>query len=100
MLVFLQALHGQPPRAKLGRRADALREIERLDERARLGFAEAYEQAQIHATLGEIDQACAALARAVTDHSLLVNWMRLEPRLDPLRGSQCYVDAERKLYKQ
>jgi tetratricopeptide (TPR) repeat protein len=72
--------------------------FERLDERASRGFAEAYEQAQIYATLGDIDQACAALARAVTDHSLLVNWMRLEPRLDPLRGSQCYADAERKLY--
>jgi tetratricopeptide (TPR) repeat protein len=84
--------------AKLGRRDDALRELERLDERARRGFAVAYEQAQILATLGDIDQACAALARAVTDHSLLVNWMRLEPRLDPLRGSQCYADAERKLY--
>ena len=53
---------------------------------------------EIHATLGDIAEACAALARAVTDHSLLVNWMRLEPRLDPLRGSQCYADAERKLY--
>jgi tetratricopeptide (TPR) repeat protein len=84
--------------AKLGRRDDALRELERLDERARRGFAVAYEQAQIHATLGDIDEACAALSRAVTDHSLLVNWMRLEPRLDPLRGSQCYADAERKLY--
>jgi len=29
---------------------------------------------------------------------VLVNWMRLEPRLDPLRGSHCYADAERKLY--
>jgi len=84
--------------AKLGKRDDALRELARLDERARLGFAVAYEQAQIYATLGEIPQACTALARAVTDHSLLVNWMRLEPRLDPLRGSQCYADAERKLY--
>jgi len=84
--------------AKLGRRDDALRELERLDERARRGFAMAYEQAQIYATLGEIAQACTALTRAVTDHSLLVNWMRLEPRLDPLRGSQCYADAERKLY--
>jgi tetratricopeptide (TPR) repeat protein len=84
--------------AKLGRRDDALRELERLDERARRGFAVAYEQAQIYATLGEISQACTALVRAVTDHSLLVNWMRLEPRLDPLRGSQCYADAERKLY--
>ena len=84
--------------AKLGRRDDALREIERLDERARRGFAVAYEQAQIYATLGDIAQGCAALTRAVTDHSLLVNWMRLEPRLDPLRGSQCYADAEQKLY--
>jgi DNA-binding winged helix-turn-helix (wHTH) protein/tetratricopeptide (TPR) repeat protein len=84
--------------AKLGRRDEALRELARLDERARRGFAVAYEQAQIYATLGDIPQACAALARAVTDHSLLVNWMRLEPRLDPLRGSQCYADAERKLY--
>jgi tetratricopeptide (TPR) repeat protein len=84
--------------AKLGQREDALRELERLDERARRGFAVAFEQAQIYATLGDIAQACTALARAVTDHSLLVNWMRLEPRLDPLRGSQCYADAERKLY--
>jgi DNA-binding winged helix-turn-helix (wHTH) protein/tetratricopeptide (TPR) repeat protein len=84
--------------AKLGRRDDALREIERLDERTRRGFAMAYEKAQIYATLGDIVQACTALALAVTDHSLLVNWMRLEPRLDPLRGSQCYADAERKLY--
>ena len=84
--------------AKLGRRDDALRELARLDERARGGFAVAFEQAQIHATLGDIDEACAALTRAVTDHSLLVNWMRLEPRLDPLRGSQCYAEAERKLY--
>ena len=84
--------------AKLGRRDDAVRELERLDERARRGFAVAYEQAQIHATLGDTAAGCAALARAVTDHSLLVNWMRLEPRLDPLRGSQCFADAERKLY--
>jgi DNA-binding winged helix-turn-helix (wHTH) protein/tetratricopeptide (TPR) repeat protein len=84
--------------AKLGMRDDALRELARLDERARRGFAVAYEQAQIYATLGDITKGCAALTRAVTDHSLLVNWMRLEPRLDPLRGSQCYADAERKLY--
>ena len=86
--------------AKLGRREDALREVARLDERARRGFAVAYEQAQIYATLGDVEKACDALKRAVTDHSLLVNWMRLEPRLDPLRGSRCYTDAERELYSK
>jgi DNA-binding winged helix-turn-helix (wHTH) protein/Tfp pilus assembly protein PilF len=84
--------------ARLGQRDDALAELKRLDERARRGFAVAFEQAQIYATLGDITRACTALVRAVTDHSLLVNWMRLEPRLDPLRGSQCYADAERMLY--
>ena len=53
---------------------------------------------KIYATLGDLPEACEALTRAVTDHSLMVNWMRLEPRLDPLRGSRCYADAERKLY--
>lgn len=84
--------------AKLGMRDDARRELERLNDRARHGFAVAYERAQIYATLGDIAQACTALTLAVTDHSTLVNWMRLEPRLDPLRGSQCYADAERQLY--
>jgi serine/threonine-protein kinase len=84
--------------AKLGRREDALRELARLDERAGRGFAVAYEQAQIYANLGDVARGCTALTRAVTDRSLLVNWMRLEPRLDPLRGSQCYADAKRKLY--
>jgi DNA-binding winged helix-turn-helix (wHTH) protein/Flp pilus assembly protein TadD len=84
--------------AKMGRRDDALREFARLDERALRGFAVAYEQALIQATLGELDAACAALERALTDKSLLVNWLRLEPRLDPLRGGKCYVEAERKLY--
>jgi DNA-binding winged helix-turn-helix (wHTH) protein/tetratricopeptide (TPR) repeat protein len=84
--------------AKLGRRDDALHELARLEERSRRGFGVAYERAQIYATLGDVAKGCKALALAVTDHSLLVNWMRLEPRLDPLRGSQCYADAEGKLY--
>ena len=38
--------------AKLGRRDDALREIERLDTLQSRGFGVAYEQAPIYATLG------------------------------------------------
>jgi DNA-binding winged helix-turn-helix (wHTH) protein/Tfp pilus assembly protein PilF len=84
--------------ARLGQREAALQEIARLQEKAARGFGTAYDQALIHAALGDTDAGCAALARAVTDYSLLVNWMRLEPGLDPLRGRQCYIDAERKLY--
>jgi tetratricopeptide (TPR) repeat protein len=85
--------------AKLGRRADALQEIERLEAMGREGFGVGYDEALIYAALGDLDKGCEALGRAVTDHSGLVNWMRLEPWLDPLRGRQCFADAEKKLYR-
>jgi DNA-binding winged helix-turn-helix (wHTH) protein/tetratricopeptide (TPR) repeat protein len=85
--------------AKMGRRDDALREIARLDDMAARGFSTGYDKALIHVSLGELDQGCEMLARAVVDQSPLVNWMRLDPRLDPLRGRRCFKDAEAKLYQ-
>jgi DNA-binding winged helix-turn-helix (wHTH) protein/tetratricopeptide (TPR) repeat protein len=84
--------------AKMGRREDALREIERLDTLQSRGFGESYELATIRATLGELDLGCESLARALTDGSFLVNWMRLDPRMDPLRGRACFTDVAKKLY--
>jgi DNA-binding winged helix-turn-helix (wHTH) protein/tetratricopeptide (TPR) repeat protein len=84
--------------AKMGRRDDAQREIERLNALASRGFGESYEIATIQATLGELDPACESLARALADGSFLVNWMRLDPRMDALRGRKCFRDVERKLY--
>jgi hypothetical protein len=84
----------------MGRREDALREIERLAQRGREGYGVAYDQALIYVTLGDLDQGCEQLTRALTDHSMLVNWMRLDPPLDPLRGRKCYADVEAQLYKE
>ena len=84
--------------AKMGRREDALREIARLDTLQSRGFGESYELATIRATLGQLDLGCESLARALTDGSFLVNWMRLDPRMDPLRGRKCFTDVEKKLY--
>jgi DNA-binding winged helix-turn-helix (wHTH) protein/tetratricopeptide (TPR) repeat protein len=84
--------------AKMGRREDALREIARLETLQSRGFGESYELATIRATLGELDSGCESLARALTDGSFLVNWMRLDPRMDPLRGRKCFSDVEKKLY--
>jgi DNA-binding winged helix-turn-helix (wHTH) protein/tetratricopeptide (TPR) repeat protein len=84
--------------AKMGRREAALREIARLEERQRAGFGESYEMATIYASLGDLDKGCELLARALTDYSFHVNWMRLDPRMDPLRGRQCFAEVERRLY--
>ncbi len=85
--------------AKMGRRDDALREISRLEALQVRGFGESYEMATIYATLGDLDRSCEWLGRALTDKSFLVNWMRLDPRMDPLRGRKCFADVEAQLYK-
>jgi hypothetical protein len=84
--------------AKLGRRDDALREIERLEARGREGYGVGYDEAVIYVALGELDHGCETLARAVDDHSLLLGWMRLDPRIDPLRDRQCFADVEKRVY--
>jgi predicted Zn-dependent protease len=84
--------------AKLGRRDAALREIARLDALETQGFGESYELATIHTALGDLDKGCELLSRALTDWSFLVNWMKLDPRMDPLRGRQCFTDVEAKLF--
>jgi serine/threonine-protein kinase len=86
--------------AKMGRREEALLEIERLESLEKHGFAEEYEMATIYTTLGELDEACVRLQRALEDHSLLINWMRTDPRLDALRGRQCFAAVEKQLYGQ
>ena len=84
--------------AKLGRRDDALREIERLETRGRAGYGVGYDLTVIYSTLGELDRGCEALTRAIADHSVQLGWMRLDPRLDPLRGRQCFTDVEKRVY--
>ena len=52
----------------------------------------------IQTALGELDQGCELLARGLEDRSFLINWMRLDPRIDALRGRQCYADVEKRLF--
>jgi DNA-binding winged helix-turn-helix (wHTH) protein/Tfp pilus assembly protein PilF len=84
--------------ARLGKRAGAQRMLDELSTREVQGFRESYGKALIHTAIGDLDRGCEYLLKAAGDGSLLVNWMRLEPWLDPLRGRQCYADAEKKLF--
>jgi len=86
--------------AHAGRREDALRELARLERRELEGYGMSYEIAIIHAALGELDQACAALRRAPDDHSQTLGWVRLDPRIDPLRKETCYAEVTHRLFKR
>lgn len=84
--------------ALLGRRDDARRQVERLERHAKEGFALSYELAILHAALGDFEKACAALSHARDDHSQTQGWMKLDPRMDPLRDMACFAEAEKNLY--
>jgi tetratricopeptide (TPR) repeat protein len=85
--------------AHAGRREDALRELERLERRELEGYGMSYEIAIIHAALGQLDEACKALRQAPDDHSQTLGWLRLDPRMDPLRKEACYTEVARRLFK-
>ncbi len=84
--------------AHAGRREDALRELERLKRRAAEGYGMSYEIAIIHAALGNIDEACTALRHAPEDHSQTLGWLRLDPRMDPIREQACYAEVMQRLW--
>jgi DNA-binding winged helix-turn-helix (wHTH) protein/Tfp pilus assembly protein PilF len=83
--------------ARAGQRDNALRQVERLERHRAEGHGVSYEIAIIHAALGQTDAACAALRRAFDDHSPTLNWLRLDPRMEPLRAAACYSEAMQQL---
>jgi tetratricopeptide (TPR) repeat protein len=83
--------------AHAGRRDEALAQIERLERRAKEGYGMGYEIAVIYAALGEKEKGCVALLRSLTDHSQWIGWMKLDPRMDPLREEPCFAEAQRRL---
>jgi tetratricopeptide (TPR) repeat protein len=85
---------------KLGLRDQAMQELDRIAARGRMGFGVSYDEATIYTALGELDEACERLERALTDGSVMINWMRLDPRMDALRGRKCFADVEQRLYRQ
>jgi DNA-binding winged helix-turn-helix (wHTH) protein/tetratricopeptide (TPR) repeat protein len=84
--------------ARAGKRDDALREVERLKRRELEGHGMSYEIAIIHAALGNIEEACAALRHAPDDHSPSLGWLRLDPRMDPIRKQACYAEVMQRLW--
>jgi hypothetical protein len=84
--------------AHAGMRAEALQQIERLKRRDREGYGVGYEVAVIYAALDDKAKACDALRSAITDHSQMIGWMKLDPRLDSLRTEPCVAEVARKLY--
>lgn len=83
--------------AHAGRIEDARAEIARLNERAAQGYGVGYDLAGIYAALGETNEACVALRRALSDHSQLIGFLPYDPAMDPLRSQDCYAEVLQRL---
>ena len=84
--------------AHAGRVADARAEIERIERIGKDGYGVAYDVAVIEAALGDVAATCAALRRALDDHSLRLPWLRLDPAFDAMRDKPCYTEVAGRLY--
>jgi serine/threonine-protein kinase len=71
------AVAGRPDEARAG--------LRRLEAIAKERYVPALEIALLHIALGETDAAFEALERAVDEHYWRVLYLRVDPRLDPLR---------------
>lgn len=80
-LVYAHA--GQPDKARA--------EIESIENMSAAGFGVGYELAVVHAALGDMQAGCRALDLAWRDSSPFLGWMRLDPRMDPLREQPCFA---------
>ena len=72
--------------AVAGKRAEAQRVLDELKEASQRRFISPYGIALIYAGLGEKDQAFAWLNRACDERDNWLNYLKVEPRLDPLRS--------------
>jgi len=83
--------------AKMGRGDDALAIVDQLLEMRESKYISSYGIASIQACLGKIDESLAWLERAYAEHDQTLVWLKVHPRLDPLREDPRFQDILNRL---
>ena len=84
--------------AVAGKRQRALKILnELLRERLEKGYVSSYRVALVYVGLGEQDQALAWLKRAYDERSWWLGFLKVDPRLDPLRADPRFQDLLRRM---
>ena len=80
-----------------GRPAEARRLMTELTEESKSDYVSPYSMAAIHVGLGEIDRAFESLEEAFRSRDRGLVWMKVAPRLDPLRSDPRFSDLLRRM---
>jgi TolB-like protein/predicted Ser/Thr protein kinase len=83
--------------AGAGRTAQAEAELQELLELAKRRYVSPYDTALVCASLGRAEEGLALLERAHAGRSHLLVLMRVDPRLDPLRGDPRFAEIQRRM---
>jgi len=83
--------------AVAGKRAEAKRTLDGLIETSQRRFVSPYGIALIYVGLGDKEQAFAWLNRAYDERDNWLNYLKVEPRLDPLRSDARFTDLLRRV---
>jgi TolB-like protein/Flp pilus assembly protein TadD len=81
--------------ARAGRRGDALRLLAELKRRSRTGYVPTAAFVNAYLGLGEKDQAFASLEQACKEHSNILQYVKVHPYFDSLRGDPRFDDLVR-----
>ena len=80
-----------------GRRSEALKEIDRLQEMSKQRYVAAYSVALVYAGLGDKDKALEWLEKAYEDRSTRLVSIKINPRLDDLRSEPRFTALIRRM---
>ena len=83
--------------AQAGERRQAGQGLGELQNRMATGRAHAWQLALVHANLGHVDEAFAALERAFEERSDMLAYLKVEPHWDPLRSDRRFDELLRRV---
>ena len=82
--------------AMAGRKSEARKEVAELERRSRREYVSPYHIALVHLALGDKERAFAWLEKAYQDRYWMMAFLKVDPRLDPLRSDPRYTDLLRR----
>jgi pentatricopeptide repeat protein len=83
--------------AQAGRRGDAIRLLAELKARSKAGSVPASAFVNAYLGLGETDQAFAWLEQAYKEHSNILQFLKVDPAFDSIRGDPRFADLARRV---
>ena len=83
--------------AKAGKRDDALKTVNQMEEISQRRYVPAYSFAQVYAALGEKDQAFQWLEKSYQDHAPDIALIKVDPTLDSLHSDPRFADLVRRM---